>query len=79
MKIAIVAVGKIKEKPLRTVLDDYLERIRRYCRLEEIELRDEADVGERMTKAIDPRAKIIALEVDGKPWSSADLAKFIGD
>ncbi|MBZ0120280.1 MAG: 23S rRNA (pseudouridine(1915)-N(3))-methyltransferase RlmH, partial [Sandaracinaceae bacterium] len=68
MKIAIVAVGKVKEKPVRAILEDYLERVRRYARLEEIELRDgsESEVQDRFRKAIDPRAKVVALEVDGE-------------
>ncbi len=63
MKIAIVAVGKVKEKPVRAILEDYLERVRRYARLEEIELRDgsESEVQDRVRKAIDPRAKVVAL------------------
>lgn len=81
MKIAIVAVGKVKEKPVRAILEDYLERVRRYARLEEIELRDgsESEVQDRFRKAIDPRAKVVALEVDGEAWSSERLARFVGD
>ncbi|MCC6874085.1 MAG: 23S rRNA (pseudouridine(1915)-N(3))-methyltransferase RlmH [Sandaracinaceae bacterium] len=81
MKIAIIAVGKVKEKPVRAILEDYLERVRRYARLEEIELRDgsESEVQDRFRKAIDPRAKVVALEVDGEAWSSERLARFVGD
>jgi 23S rRNA (pseudouridine1915-N3)-methyltransferase len=81
VRVVIVAVGKVKERGLREVLDDYLGRARRYARLDEIELKDApADVlRERFAKAIDPRGRTIALEVDGKAWSSRQLADAIGD
>lgn len=77
MRVAIVAVGKVKERPLRAVLDDYLARIRRYTKFEEVELKDGAEgvVRERFEKAIDPRGRTVALEVDGVRWSSPRLAK----
>jgi len=81
VRVAIVAVGKIKEKPLRKVLDDYLGRIGRYVKLEETELKDgPADqVRARFEKAIDPRGKTVALEVLGESWSSQKLADFVGE
>ena len=73
MKIAIIAVGKLKDRPARALADDYVGRIARYARVEEIELRDgdAAEVRERFARAIDPRSKVIALEVSG----DADAAK----
>jgi len=80
LKITIVAVGKVKERELRAVLDDYYGRIRRYARFEELELKDAgaSEVGARMQKALDPRGRTIALEVDGETWSSQRLASFVG-
>ena len=40
MRIAIIAVGKVKQPGLRSEIDEYLKRIRRYARCDEIELRD---------------------------------------
>src|SRR5690606_18084950 len=75
------AVGKIKERAVREVLDDYLGRIRRYAKLEEIELKDgpEEVVRERFERAIDARGRTIALEVEGHAWSSPRLAEAIGE
>ncbi|MFK7984384.1 MAG: 23S rRNA (pseudouridine(1915)-N(3))-methyltransferase RlmH [Sandaracinaceae bacterium] len=80
MLVHIVAVGRVKERALRTVLDDYLGRIRRYAKLAETELKDgdESTVQARFEKAIDPRGRTVALEVLGKPWSSHRLADEIG-
>lgn len=81
MRVVIVAVGKVKERGLRDVLDDYYGRVRRYAKLEEIELKDApADVlRERFAKAIDPRGRTVALEVDGKTLSSRQLAEAVGE
>ena len=81
MRIAVVAVGKVKERELRAVLDDYYGRIKRYARLEELELKDASpsEVSARMQKAIDPRGKTVALEVDGQAWSSRRLADFVAE
>ncbi|HJL18021.1 MAG TPA: 23S rRNA (pseudouridine(1915)-N(3))-methyltransferase RlmH [Sandaracinaceae bacterium LLY-WYZ-13_1] len=81
MRVAIVAVGKVKERPLRKVLDDYLGRIGRYAKLAEVELKDESPdrLRARFAKAIDADGRTVALEVDGQAWSSHRLADFVGD
>lgn len=81
MRVAIIAVGKVKEREIRAALDDYYGRIRRYAKLEEIELKDASpsEVRDRFTKAIDPRGRTIALEVEGEAWSSRRLADFVGE
>jgi 23S rRNA (pseudouridine1915-N3)-methyltransferase len=81
VRIAIVAVGKVKEREVRAVLEDYLGRVRRYARLEEIELKDAPpeQLRERFAKALDPRGRVIALEVDGQAWSSRRLADFVAE
>lgn len=80
MKVHVIAVGKIKERGLRELLDDYAGRIQRYATFSEIELKDgnAAEVEERFRKAIPARAKVIALEVLGKSLSSEGLARVIG-
>jgi 23S rRNA (pseudouridine1915-N3)-methyltransferase len=79
MRIVIVAVGKLKRAGLRTELDDYLSRIRRYAACEEIELKDGTDreLSERFARAIPARSLVVALEVDGRAHDSAGLARFI--
>lgn len=71
MRIVVVAAGKIKEKPLRAVADDYKGRIERYARFEEIETKDETG----LARAIPPEATLVALEVWGKQLRSEDFAK----
>ena len=80
MRIAIIAVGKVKQPGLRAELDDYLGRIRRYATCDEIELKDgtEREVTERFERALPDRYVSAALEVDGRAYDSEELARFIG-
>lgn len=61
------------------ILDDYFTRVGRYASFEEIEIKDgdAADVAAKVSKHIPDRARVVALEVDGKAFSSRDLAKWI--
>jgi 23S rRNA (pseudouridine1915-N3)-methyltransferase len=80
LHVYVVAVGKVKERGERAWIDDYAKRIGRYASYHEVELKDgtEAEVEERFRKAVPARSTVVALEVDGKAWSSHDLARFVG-
>lgn len=83
MKVVIVAVGKIKDKGLRALIDDYVERISHYAKVSEVELVDDAQsqggsVEARMRKAIPDRARVVALEVVGTRMSSPTLSRLVG-
>lgn len=71
MKLQIVAHGKLKDKALRSVCDDYIGRIRRYVRCEEIEVKDDSG----FERAVGTDALLVALEVDGESVSSAELSR----
>jgi 23S rRNA (pseudouridine1915-N3)-methyltransferase len=79
LKIAVIAVGKVKQLGLRAELDDYLKRVQRYTSCSEIELKDGSDseVQARFEKAIPAKAKRIALEVNGKSLTSHGLADLV--
>ncbi len=80
VRIAIIAVGKVKQPGLRAEIDDYLARIGRYARCREIELKDgsERELEERFRRAIGDRTRTIALEVEGVSWTSQRFARFVG-
>ena len=79
MEVRFVAVGKIKERGLRELLDDYYGRVKRYGRFTEVELADgdAAEVRARFEKAIPERARVVALEVLGKRMTSDGLARVV--
>jgi 23S rRNA (pseudouridine1915-N3)-methyltransferase len=80
VRVRIIAVGKSKDRDLRSLLGDYYARIDRYAKLEEIEIKDGPadEVAARLTRSIPDRSRVVALEVEGLALSSADLAKWIG-
>jgi len=82
VRVRLIAVGKVKERGLRDAVDDYVGRIKRYAKVKEVELKDgsPADVEKRFRKAIpDDRARVVALEVNGKSWTSQRLSRFVGE
>jgi 23S rRNA (pseudouridine1915-N3)-methyltransferase len=70
VKLFVVATGKIKEKGLRGVADDYLARIQRYVSCEEIETRDAPG----LAHAVPREAWLVALEVGGETLTSESFA-----
>ena len=79
MRIILIAVGKIKDRALRKLLDDYAKRISRYATFEEIEVKDgpPAQVQSRIDKAIPVQSKWVTLEVTGKPYTSIEFSHWI--
>lgn len=79
MRVRIIAVGKAKDRDLRSLLGDYYARIGRYAKLEEIEIKDGkvSEVAERLARSIPDRSRVVALEVDGQSMSSRGLATWL--
>ena len=93
MSTVILCVGKMKEKPYRQMADEYLKRLGRYGKYEEIEIPDlpepasgsspaleeqlKAKEGEAILAKIRPGDRVIALTIGGKRRSSEELAKHL--
>lgn len=71
MRYRIVAVGRVRDAALRAASDEYLGRVRRYARVEEHEVKDEA----RVLGAVPEGARLVALSRRGEAWTSRDLAE----
>jgi len=89
VNIAIVSVGKLKEKYLKMGIEEYSKRLGSYAKVDLIEVPDEkapenlsdADMeivkkkeGERILAKIGPDTYVIALAIEGKMKSSEQLA-----
>ncbi len=74
MKLRIVAVGSVKERHLREAIDVYVGRLERYCRVEEVEVKDGPKVADALERACKD-AIVVALEVHGDTVSSKQMAK----
>ena len=74
--IKIICHGKIKEEYLNKLIEDYKKRISKYHKLEIIELKDydnlEMEKG-IIEKNIGNQDYVIALDIDGKEYSSEGL------
>lgn len=92
MKIKIICVGKLKEKYLKEAIDEYHKRLSRFATVEITELQDEripdnpskaqmAEVlkkeGDKILAKISPSDYLITLCVEGKLYSSEELASCI--
>jgi 23S rRNA (pseudouridine1915-N3)-methyltransferase len=76
VRLIVVAVGRIKDRALRAVLDDYLGRVRRMVPCDEVELpaAPPAKLAAQLQRAT-AGATVIALEVGGRALTSPDLAR----
>ncbi len=94
MHINIISVGKIKEKHFRAAIDEYVKRLSRYCKLQQIEVADEkapqnlssaeAEIvkrreADRILKKIGDDDYLISLEIDGKALTSEKFARKLND
>lgn len=87
MKIQIIAVGTKMPSWVESGLQEYLRRFPRDCTLEVVEITagkrgKNADIkrilqkeGELTLAAIPKGNRIVTLEVEGKPWTTPQLAK----
>lgn len=90
MNITVICIGKLKEKYWTAAIDEYSKRLKGYCSLDIIELKEarlpdkagpaeelavkEAE-GEEILKKIKDNQYVITLEVKGKMLSSEKLAE----
>jgi len=74
VKLRIVAVGPVKERHLRESIDVYIGRLERYCRVEEVEVRDGPKVAAALERACRD-AIVVALEVEGEAITSKQMAR----
>ena len=81
--IKIITVGNIKEKYLKEAIAEYKKRITRYTSIEIIEVSDEGLVdketalkleSKKIKKHLNNKDYIIALEIEGKNYSSEEFA-----
>jgi len=92
MNINIICVGKLKEKYWTDAVAEYSKRLSRYVNLKIIELSDEkapenlSDAqkeqviekeGLRIIKSIPEGSFVVTLEIEGKQFTSEELADFI--
>jgi 23S rRNA (pseudouridine1915-N3)-methyltransferase len=83
MRLRFVWVGKTRNEHLRALVDEYLKRLKRFARCEVLEVRESAasdkevgieDEGRRILGGLHSDALFVLLDLEGREWSSPDLA-----
>lgn len=89
--IKIIAPGKIKDKHLMALIDDYQKRINHYQKLEIIEVKDETinannssdnikqKEGERILSKVDANDYVICLDLKGEMIDSVTFSERLDD
>lgn len=92
MKIKIYAIGKIKEAYLKVGIEEYVTRIKPYCGIEIIEVKDEPigdnpsikdiekakdNEGKRVIKLLKNNEYLIALDLNKQQFKSEQFADFL--
>ena len=78
MKIRLIMLGKTRRPEVRTIIDDYAARIRRFAEVQLTELREDSAASLRKL-AIDSAAMVVLLDDAGKQQTSAQFAKWLGE
>ena len=78
IKIDVVCVGKIKEEFYRAAMDEYLKRLSRFAKVEVKEIAEGKNLEEEGANILRAaKGKIIALCIEGKKFSSEELAGYV--
>ncbi len=88
MKIRLVWIGKISERPLRQLAERYEERIRQFLPIEIVEVRPEksrsrsdseiiAIESQSLIDALPPQGRIVTMDERGREMTSVELAKWL--
>jgi 23S rRNA (pseudouridine1915-N3)-methyltransferase len=76
MKIHLVVLGKTRRPEVRSLVDDYVARIRRFAEIQVSELREDSATSFRKL-SLEPAASVVLLDDAGKPQTSAQFAKWL--
>lgn len=71
MKLVVRAVGKMRDRRLSAVCEEYVERVRRHLPIAVEEVDDDAE----LLRGLPAGAELIALEPGGDAWTTAELTR----
>ncbi len=93
MKINILAVGKIKDNNLKSLINEYIKRLSSYAQINIIEVEDEASddskasdaiiekikniEGEKLLKKLNNKSYVITLDLNKEIPNTLSFAKFL--
>ncbi|MBN2012914.1 23S rRNA (pseudouridine(1915)-N(3))-methyltransferase RlmH [candidate division KSB1 bacterium] len=89
MKITLIVVGKTKAAYLQDGIDDFMNRLKHYCRIDYIVVREEkitssktdefiiSEEVNRIRLRLHPSSWAVALDVNGTSINSVEFAEFL--
>jgi 23S rRNA (pseudouridine1915-N3)-methyltransferase len=75
LKIVVLAVGKLRDRNVAALCDDYVARARRHLTVDVVEVEDDAALQRRWPA----QGETIALDVGGESWTTERFAGHLGD
>jgi 23S rRNA (pseudouridine1915-N3)-methyltransferase len=78
MKIHVVMLGKTRRPEIRSLLEDYAGRLRRFAEIQFTELREDSASSFRKLD-LDSAAIVVLLDDAGKQQNSAQFARWLGE
>ena len=73
MKLVVRAVGKMRDRRLSSLCDEYVERVRHHLPM----AIDEVDDDEGLLRGLAAGTEIVALEPGGSAWTTQDFARYL--
>jgi 23S rRNA (pseudouridine1915-N3)-methyltransferase len=73
VKLVVRAVGKLRDRRLTALCDEYVERVRRHLPI----VIDEVDDDAGLLRGLPAGAEIVALEPGGDAWNTAELTRYL--
>ena len=73
MKLLVRAVGKMRDKRLASLCDEYAERVRRHLPFQIDEVDDDAG----LVQGLPQGTELVALEPGGEAWTTADFTRYL--
>jgi len=75
LKVVVLAVGKMRDKNVSALCDDYVARARRHLTVEVVEVADDAALARKWPS----QGETIALDVVGTAWSTDRFARHLAE
>ena len=73
MKVVVLAVGKMRDRHVGALCDDYVARVRRHLPIDVVEVDDDA----RLRRRLPADGEVVALEPDGVAWTTERFARHL--
>ncbi len=73
MKLIVRAVGKMRDRRLAALCEEYAERVRHHLPL----VIDEVEDDRGLLRGLPPGTEIVALEPGGDAWTTADFTRYL--